>query len=76
MEDNEYLKFLNHFYERAKKLRMKEKARKTGTLDEADSSPKLIRNMWIVKPGEFTNRGNGINVCMNLEEIKKILKKR
>ncbi|CAG9313058.1 unnamed protein product [Blepharisma stoltei] len=26
-------------------------------------------NLWIVKPGELTNRGNGITVCSTLEEI-------
>ena len=31
--------------------------------------------MWIVKPGQFTNRGNGIIVCRQLEEIKGIIKK-
>lgn len=31
---------------------------------------KKLRNIWIVKPGEITNRGNGINVCDNLQEIK------
>ena len=34
LEDNEYLKFLNHFYDRAKKIRAKEKAKKNGTLEE------------------------------------------
>jgi glutathione synthase/RimK-type ligase-like ATP-grasp enzyme len=29
-----------------------------------------------VKPGEFTNRGNGITVCLSLQEIKSILKRR
>ena len=46
--------------------------------EEEASSPsrKSVRNMWIVKPGEFTNRGNGITVCMNLQEIKTILKRK
>lgn len=33
-----------------------------------------MRNIWIVKPGEFTNRGNGITVCRTLEEVKSIVK--
>lgn len=33
-----------------------------------------FRNIWIVKPGEFTNRGQGIEVCRNLNEIISILK--
>ncbi|CAD8203545.1 unnamed protein product [Paramecium octaurelia] len=31
---------------------------------------------WIVKPGEFTNRGTGIIVCQNLNEINKIISKK
>lgn len=32
-----------------------------------------FQNIWIVKPGEFSNRGNGITVCQSLEEISNIL---
>lgn len=35
---------------------------------------KKIRNLWIVKPGEASNRGNGITVCDNLNDIKNIVK--
>lgn len=28
-----------------------------------------MKNVWIVKPGEFTNRGHGITVCDSLEDI-------
>lgn len=35
-----------------------------------------VRNIWIVKPGEFTNRGNGIRVCLCLDDIKQILKRK
>ena len=31
------------------------------------------KNVWIVKPGENTNRGNGINVSSNLNEIKSLI---
>jgi hypothetical protein len=30
--------------------------------------------LWIVKPGENTNRGNGINVLRNIDEIRKEIK--
>lgn len=30
--------------------------------------------MWIVKPGENTNRGNGIQVCSTLTEVQNIIK--
>lgn len=32
-----------------------------------------IRNIWIVKPGENTNRGNGIEVCSELSHIKRLV---
>ena len=31
---------------------------------------KLPMNLWIVKPGELTNRGNGIKVSEDLGEIQ------
>ncbi|TNV86406.1 hypothetical protein FGO68_gene17718 [Halteria grandinella] len=31
-----------------------------------------FQNIWIVKPGENTNRGNGITVCSSFQEIKQI----
>lgn len=31
-------------------------------------------NLWIVKPGENSNRGNGITVCNSLDQIKSELK--
>ena len=34
---------------------------------------KVSKNVWIVKPGENTNRGNGITVCGSLQEIKKVI---
>ena len=33
-----------------------------------------FKNVWIVKPGENTNRGTGIQVCNNLKEIEGIIK--
>lgn len=35
-----------------------------------------LRNIWIVKPGEFTNRGTGITVCSSLDDVKVRLKGR
>lgn len=34
---------------------------------------KKVHNIWIVKPGEFTNRGNGIQICNSLKDIQRIL---
>jgi Tubulin-tyrosine ligase family len=42
---------------------------------EAKKKPKSdFQNVWIVKPGEFTNRGQGIVVCKTLAEILGIVK--
>ena len=34
---------------------------------------KRLKNIWIVKPGENTNRGCGINVAKDLDSIKGIV---
>lgn len=34
------------------------------------SSKGKMKNIWICKPGENSNRGNGITVISSLEEIK------
>ena len=34
---------------------------------------KLGKTIWIVKPGENTNRGCGINVCKDLQQIRDII---
>ena len=35
--------------------------------------PCMGKDLWIIKPGENTNRGCGITVCRELAEIKKII---
>lgn len=37
-------------------------------------SNKPVQNIWIIKPGEFTNRGQGIKVSNSLEEITEQVK--
>lgn len=32
-----------------------------------------IKNVWIVKPGENSNQGRGIEVCRNLSEVESII---
>ena len=34
------------------------------------------KNVWIIKPGENSNRGHGIQVCKSLSDIKNIIKDR
>lgn len=61
LEDDMYLKFLNFYYAIAKAT----------TPEDHEKF-----NAWIVKPGENTNRGQGITVCLTLDAVKNILKKR
>ena len=35
---------------------------------------KCNQNVWIIKPGENTNRGSGIQVANTLQEIKTIIR--
>lgn len=41
--------------------------------NQSEEAKKKIQNIWIVKPGENTNRGNGINVCKDLDNIMNIV---
>ena len=41
---------------------------------EKSSLNRQFRNIWILKPGEFTNRGKGITVCASLDDIVARLK--
>ena len=43
--------------------------------DPYDDEFKIPKNIWIVKPGENTNRGNGIQVCKTLADIRNIVTK-
>jgi hypothetical protein len=37
------------------------------------SNDEKNKNLWIIKPGENTNRGHGIEVCKTLSEIEAII---
>ncbi|CAD8209305.1 unnamed protein product [Paramecium pentaurelia] len=67
LSDIEYSRFLDYYNKRNEELREIEKNR-----DRKDKK-KLPLNLWIIKPGELTNRGNGITVCNDLNEINKII---
>ena len=43
-------------------------------LENSKQHKKSFKNLWIVKPGEFTNRGQGITVCKSLQEIMETFK--
>jgi len=38
-----------------------------------EKGKKKPHNIWIIKPGENTNRGSGINVCKEFGEIKSLI---
>lgn len=68
INDPQYNKFMKQY----KKIKSElDKAQK-------NSSPKkkLSRNVWIVKPGELSNRGNGITVIDEIYELNTIIKSR
>ena len=59
-EDPQYQEFLNYYQ----------------GVEEEKKNNKNVRNVWIVKPGENTNCGNGITVCYSLDDIVVRLKGR
>ncbi|CAI2383793.1 unnamed protein product [Moneuplotes crassus] len=42
--------------------------------NSADFKDPAKNSLWIIKPGECSNRGNGIEVCENVDQIKKYIK--
>jgi len=57
-EDAEFMRF-KQYYQKEEEQRIK--------------SGDKTKNIWIVKPGENTNRGQGITVMKEFEEIKQII---
>lgn len=80
LDDAEFLRF-KAFYmkeeEEVKKQRTAKGQAKDGEVMNEEASQLLQastkRNIWIVKPGENTNRGQGITVLKDFEEIKAII---
>jgi hypothetical protein len=69
VDDREYKQFVKYFKKRQKLAKRDE--------DEDDKHRKhKTHNIWIVKPGEVTNRGNGITVIDEVYELNTILKDR
>ena len=44
-------------------------------IKEIKKKYRVPKNVWIIKPGENTNRGHGINVSSSLSEIKTLVQK-
>jgi tubulin--tyrosine ligase len=55
-EDPKYFEFLKYYHRRAKEVAINNELK--GRVKEY--------NAWIVKPGENSNRGQGIKMCLNL----------
>jgi len=67
LEDPEFTRFVEEF-ERLEK----DDQEKTEALWLEKKKKAKPTNIWIIKPGENTNRGSGIKVCNTLEQIKNI----
>jgi tubulin--tyrosine ligase len=61
LEDQQYYDFLKYYHKRARKIAKGE---------NSNGYSGKQYNAWIVKPGENSNRGNGIKVCLTLDEIR------
>lgn len=70
--DKEYSAFIEEYHRRAEQIVQDERSTKKPQYKNLAFRPKK-RNAWLVKPGENTNRGNGIEVVESLEEIQKIV---
>lgn len=62
LSDPQFLKF-EHIYSEAN----------AGRETVLDQHPKFGKHLWIIKPGENTNRGCGITVCKDFDQIKNLV---
>lgn len=69
-EDEEFKKFLEYFNKRVEDIKEQEKLRKDPLIKK---KIKKLRNIWIIKPGEITNCGRGIQVCQTLEQVMAVI---
>lgn len=84
--DPEYEKFIKEYRKNETLIAKFRALNSDGSSDEDDNSKskkkenikkeQCTKNIWIVKPGENTNRGNGITVTDSLREIDKIIKRK
>lgn len=75
IKDPQYKRFIHYFKRRANHIK---KMQTQNTEEDDDSrvikkSKHKMRNIWIVKPGELSNRGNGITVVDEIYEVNAIL---
>lgn len=79
LEDVEFSRFKT-FYMKEEEEVKKQKSAKTQVANGETAEDVMLvanastkRNIWIVKPGENTNRGVGITVLKDLDEIKALI---
>lgn len=71
--DKEYEKFIEEYHRRSEIINLDEKNYKKSQYKSIGKPKK--RNAWLIKPGENTNRGIGIEVVESIEEIKEIIER-
>jgi hypothetical protein len=67
LEDKEFDRFVEEF----ERLDTQDREKAEAMWQEKKKKAKPT-NIWIIKPGENTNRGSGIRVCNTLEQIRNI----
>lgn len=75
LKDPQYKRFVHYYKKRAAYIKQQEKDCDSEE-DELRSRKRKLRNIWIVKPGELSNRGNGITVVDELYEVNSLLAKK
>lgn len=71
LDDPEFKRFKDFYFKEEEEVKKQKAVGKPLLSEEASSGFK--KNIWIIKPGENTNRGNGIMVSKEYEEIKTII---
>lgn len=64
LTSKEFVKFMEYYSQKQEQIVCEQKKLQQGSI-----KPRKRRNVWLVKPGENTNRGTGITVTETLEEI-------
>ena len=72
LDDKLYKSFLKYYRQKEKEVLENDKLMEDEEyMKKNKGKVRKLRNIWIVKPGENTNRGTGITVYDNLADIKK-----
>lgn len=79
LEDAEFSRFKTFYIKEEEDVKKQKQAKAQVANGEASEEMTQLaaastkRNIWIVKPGENTNRGQGITVLKDLDEIKALI---